>query len=196
MTMRRHCYIAALMLAAIATACQGNGNRDIPVPRRTAYQRMQLPPATYRPVTLGSVTLNLNASADTTGTAHSGSNEWLTAQYPGGLAQLYITVSQATPTNIDEMIDNRVERLSLNTGGAETQVSSFTTPGGMDARIVVTPHDSPTPVQFIATDHATTLVSGSAHVRDAATAPADSLAPVIEMLTRDITHLVTTLTAP
>ncbi len=187
--------IMAIALAAIMTACQGNGNRDVPVPRRTAFSRMQLPPDSYRHVTIGGTALELNAAADTTGTVDDAANAWLTAVYPDGTAELYITVNHATGSHLDAMIDNRVERLSLNTGGAESQVSSFITPAGLDARIVVTHHGTPTPVQFIVTDHATMLVSGSAHVRDAATAPADSLAPVIGMLERDLNHLVANIPA-
>ncbi|MDE6402244.1 MAG: hypothetical protein K2K86_00370, partial [Muribaculaceae bacterium] len=141
--------IMAIALAAIMTACQGNGNRDVPVPRRTAYSRMQLPPDSYRHVTIGGTALELNAAADTTGTVDDAANAWLTAVYPDGTAEVYITVNHAIGNHLDAMIDNRVERLSLNTGGAESQISSFTTPAGLDARIVVTPHATRTLIHII-----------------------------------------------
>ena len=192
---RHHIIAAALALAATVSACHDGRHRDLPVPRRTAYSRLQLPPDSYHPVTIGGTTLDLNAAADTTGTVDNDGTAWLTAHYPDGMATLYITVNRADRDRLETMIDNRVERLSLNTGGAESQVSSFTTPAGLDARVIVTPRLTPTPVQFIVTDHASLLVSGTAHVRDAATAPADSLAPVIEMLKRDVTRLTTNLSA-
>ena len=192
---RHHIIAAALAFAATVSACHDGRHRDLPVPRRTAYGRLQLPPDTYRPVTIGGTALDLNAAADTTGIVDNDGTAWLTAHYPDGMATLYITVNRADRDRLETMIDNRVERLSLNTGGAESQVSSFTTPAGLDARVIVTPRLTPTPVQFIVTDHTSLLVSGTAHVRDAATAPADSLAPVIEMLERDVTRLTTNLSA-
>lgn len=180
---------AGIVSVLLFGAC---GSDSVPVPRRVAYPRLVLPDSLYRPVNVNGVELSLNAAADTSTVA--GRDGWLTVSYPDGIAQLFITV---TITNggdeFERVIDNRVERLSLNTGGSSSVVSSFVTPRAIDARIIVTPASNPTPVQFLVHDGGRMVVSGTAAVRDAATAPADSLRPVIDMLERDINRLIMNL---
>lgn len=179
------------LIAVAVTACNSHAVKDIPVPRPAAYHRITLPDSTYRTTDAGLVSLQLNAA--TNDTIVTAGNSWITSHYPDLGTSVYITVNELSPSSATSAIDNRVERLSLNTGGNPTEVSSFTTPAGLDAKIIVTPSGTPTPVQFIATDHASILVSGTATVADAATAPTDSLLPVINMLQRDITHLLKTI---
>lgn len=178
-----------ILLTAVTAACGSNLNKDIPVPRRTAYHRLDIPAPAYTLRPSGGFTLQLNNSIDSIESSRQG---WITARYPDNMATLYITISNLSGTDARETIDNRVERLSLNTGGEPTEVKSFTTLSGLDARLIVTPSGSPTPVQFIATDHKTILMSGSAMVQEATSAAADSIAPIIEMLERDITHMLKT----
>ena len=177
--------IAATVCVAIAACGCRRAPADVPVPRRTAYYRLQLPDTLYRPIEVDRVLLEANADA-TTQCADTG---WITISYPTLNASIYVTVTPLTPATAAEAVDNRVERLSLNTGGQPSQVMSFTTPAGMDARVIVTDGSVPTPVQFIVTDYRRVLVSGSAVVDDAATAPVDSLAPVLQVLERDIVRL-------
>lgn len=179
--------LSALCLATIS--CNGtDARRDIPVPRPVAYHRIELPPPVYRTVSNGWVSLQLNSAV--TDTVVSAGNSWITACYPDIGATMYITVTELTPATADETIDNRVERIALNTGGNSTEVTSFTTPGKLDARVTVTPAGSPTPVQFLATDHKTVLVSGTVTLEEAATAPGDSIKPIIKMLERDVIYLL------
>ena len=183
----------ALLLAILSASCRGSGG-DIPVPRPQAYPRIAIPDSVFRPVSAGDVTLQLNAAVDSLSARGSlNGSWWITALYDDFDASLFITVTPLSPADALSTIDNRVERLSLNTGGLPTEVTSFTTSAGLDARIIVTPQGSPVPVQFLVTDHNTLLVSGSATLEAAATAPPDSIAPVIDMLRRDVTHTVLTI---
>ncbi|MDE6448488.1 MAG: hypothetical protein K2L41_00225 [Muribaculaceae bacterium] len=181
-----------LLTALAAISCVHRDRQDIAVPRPVAYHRITIPDSVYRMFNAGAVSIQINAS--TTDTIVTAGNSWITARYTGMDASMYITVAEISPDTADESIENRVERMSLNTGGHPTEVISFTTPAGFDARMTVTRTGSPTPVQFIATDHRTILVSGVGTVGLSVTAPADSLSPITEMLERDITHLLKTLT--
>ena len=164
------------------------------MPRPQAYPRIAIPDSVFRPVSVGDITLQLNAAVDSLSVRGSlNGSWWVTALYNDFDASLFITVTPLSPADALSTIDNRVERLSLNTGGLPTEVTSFTTSAGLDARIIVTPQGSPVPVQFLVTDHNTLLVSGSATLEAAATAPPDSIAPVIDMLRRDVTHTVLTI---
>ncbi len=176
---------------AMTLSCCTGGQREIAVPRPAAYHRIAIPAPAYRTVRAGTVSIQLNTSV--TDTVVSAGNSWVTACYPGLGTSMYITVTEIDPGTAGEAIDNRVERLSLNTGGLPTEVISFTTPEAFDAQLIITPAGSPIPVQFLATDHSSVLVSGTAAVEGSASSPADSISPVLEMLERDITHMLKTL---
>lgn len=185
--------IPLYLLTALATISCGHSDRhDIPVPRHVAYHRITIPDPVYRISKAGPVSIQLNASVNDT--IITAGNSWVTAHYPGMDASIYITVTEISPATADETIDNRIERMSLNTGGHTTEVISFTTPAGIDARMTVTRTGSPTPVQFMATDHKEILVSGAGTAGLSVTAPADSISPITAMLERDIIHLLKTLT--
>lgn len=189
--MNRPYLLITALAALLSTACGGVTHRgDIPVPRPTGYARIELPDSTFRPHAAGGITLQLNAAVDSVTTVDKENQSWVTASYGALDASLYITVTHLDAGTAAEAIDNRIERLSLNTGGRPTEVISFVTSHGLDARIIVTPRESPVPVQFLVTDHRTLLVSGSAMLEAAATAPPDSVSPVVGMLRRDITHTV------
>jgi len=181
-----------LLITLAAISCGHSDLHDIAVPRPVAYHRITIPDPAYRIAKAGPGSIQLNASV--TDTIVTAGNSWVTAHYPGLDASIYITVTEISPDTADESIDNRIERMSLNTGGHPTEVISFTTPAGLDARMTVTRAGSPTPVQFMATDHREILVSGAGTAGLSVTAPADSLSPITGMLERDITHLLKTLT--
>lgn len=182
-------FVIVILLSVIVAACN-KGNQETPVPRREAFHRIDIPAAQYTTVTMGDRELFINESIDS---VKREDVNWLTLVYPRNLATVYITATPLAGQAVDEVIDNRVERLSLNTGGAPTEVMPIPNPGGYDARLIVTPHSSPTPVQFIATDHRNVMISGSALVPGIATVTTDSLMPVVEMLERDITYMLSRL---
>lgn len=182
-----------IVLVTVMAACGSRGGvADVPVPRRTAYPRIEVPDSVYRTVDTSAATLQINSAAADSTSAVDG---WVTVIYPHRQATLYISVTRLDPATAATTIDNRIERLSMNTGGATTDVTSLMLPddGGMEAMVLVTPAETPTPVQFLVTDRRTLMVSGTATIDGAADAPTDSLRPVIEMLRRDVTHLVKTL---
>lgn len=189
--------VAELLLSALLTtlsgsvaSCSHNSDKEVPVPRRMAYYRLQLPDAIYSPVNINGVNVNINTSVSPIATSQPG---WFTGLYPDSMATIYITVTHTTPSLIGQAIDNRVERLAINTGGLPTEVISQTTPCGAEARMLVTHDNCPTPVQFLITDHNRLIISGMAVTTVTDATQPDSIAPIIEMLSRDIGHLISTI---
>lgn len=181
--------IAVAAAVGVLTGCKGSPAADLPVPRQYAYPRIQVPEALYRQDTIGSVAVAVNASAVT----DSPEAGWLTATYPGLDAEIYFTLTPLTADNAESLIANRVERLSMNTGGAPTEVVETVNPNAWECTLLVTPSGSPTPVQFLAVEPGKWMLSGSAMIAGATSAPKDSIRPTVDMLRRDITHLLNTL---
>ena len=181
----RFSVISAITLLFV-TACSEGCGGDVAVPRREAYPRIQLPAPVWRSDTIGTVAVMVNLAAK----SQCDSNGWLTVDYPYGLARLYLTLTPFGGIDADQAVANRLERLSMNTGGAVTTVDEFDNRLGRRCMLMVSLSGCPTPVQFIAVAPGEWMLSGSALVEKAASAPGDSLRPVIDMLKRDIIHLL------
>lgn len=182
--------IAGAVWLWMAVACSTSpSSSDTPVPRQYAYHRIDVPAAVYRADTIGGIPVELNQSAQSVANTPG----WLTAVYDGLNAELYLTLTPLSAETEESLIANRVERLSMNTGGASTEVVESRNAGGWECTLLVTPSGSPTPVQFLAVEPGKWMLSGSAMIEGATSAPADSIRPVVEMLRRDITHLLMTL---
>lgn len=179
------------------TGCSnGSGNDSASVPRRHAYPRIELPDSAYTFIEVNDKGLGiaLNDAADyAMHASDDGTSNFIDVDYPGLNAAVYFTVTPVTENTISEVLDNRLERVRLNLGGADAELLEFDSPAGFENKIFVSRADISTPVQFISTDGTATVISGTAFLRDASAANADSLAPVVAMLRRDILHSLMTL---
>lgn len=191
--MRGFVVITAL-LALIVSACGSRtDHKEPPMPRPEAYFRLELPDTTYLPQRVGDEIIMLNAVIDSIETRSMGNNHWLTATYPDGRATLYLTITDVTPATEPLVLENRTERMSLNTGGNQCYIENFRTGKGRTATLLVTPSGSPTPVQLMVVGHGDKIITVAAGCEEAATARADSIQPVVDMLARDLTHMSATL---
>lgn len=120
-------------------------------------------------------------------------SQFIDVSYPGLHSTIYFTFTPVSTATAAEVIDNRMERIGLNLGASEAELLEFDTPDGFENKVFVSRGDISTPVQFIATDGHTTVVSGAAFVIAASAATADSIAPVVDMLRRDIVHALKTM---
>ncbi len=196
--------LAFILVAAISilAGCSKPSDTTVAVPRPHAFPRVDIPSAQYRtvdPDTSGLRRLVVNAdtrvSIDTAHRAVEG--RWLNVAYnsmPGVV--VYITVSRVdSPDEMNQLVDNRVERMALNSGGNSSELTELTSEGGFTARVLSTPRGTVTPVQFLATSpQSGVAVSGAVYI-DALNTPgaADSLAPAIDALKRDVIHSMTRL---
>lgn len=166
------------------------------MPRPEGYPRIALYEAVYRNDSIGPVIFESNAGTAVTERRQGADGTgWLTLAYPRYGAILYLTASPATASTLGGIIDNRLERISLNIGGATTELTELTGKGGWHGRVTLTPSGSATPLQILATSpRGDCVVSGALFLEGAATATSpDSLAPALEALRDDLIHAVNAL---
>ncbi len=165
----------------------GCTKRPAPVPRQQAFPRIELYPESYREID----GLMVNDSAR----IERGETEgWFDIVYPAYNVRINCTLTRAeSPARLQAVIDNRLERLERNAGGASGEMTELTSPGGIGSLLMVTPGALATPVQFIATDSARCCVlSGSAVFASPGATP-DSVAPVVGAIERDIVFMLKNL---
>lgn len=183
--------IAGLVLLLFSTGCRRG--ETAAVPRPVAYPRIEVPEAEY--VVPDSLPLHfeINAGADSERRQQEGMT-WLTITYPDNFADvaLYCTFSPVTPATLDDVVANRTERMALNTGGADSEVTQLVSSGGFDCTMTVTRAGSATPVQFLAADMSM-VVSGTMYINVEAGFAPDSIAPVVDAVARDVLHSLKTL---
>ncbi len=182
----------APLLIVLTAGCSG-ADSSAPIPRRKAYPRIEIPDSTYHSDAGLPYSLQINDSARGNVTRSDSRDRWVDVEYPAHNAVIYYTFSTVAPAELASAIDNRSERIALNLGGREAEILSFATPYSLDCEVVVDNQGAgATPVQFLATDHEGLVVSGAAHIKGDKMS-IDSIAPVVDMLRRDIVHSLKTL---
>ncbi len=186
--------VATTLTALVAMAC-GSGTTDNetsqPVPLPRVWPRTAVYPEVYIPAAPGS-DLEVVEGLTTTQRTTPDGYRWVDISYPAYHATLYLSdMELSSDENTAAARSNRMERMALNSGGRQSEKTEFLTPAGYDALILTTPTGSLTPVQFVATGKRR-IVSG-AFTLDRVPASADSLAPTLRAVERDIIHLVTHL---
>ena len=173
------------LVFSFIVGCTGKRSQP-PVPRPQAWPRVEVYPPSYHKVN----NLMVNDSA----LVEPGSAEgWFDIVYPAYNARINCTLTSApTPDALAEAIDNRLERLERNVAGAEGELTSLTSDGGIGCMMIVAPGAVATPVQFLATDSVSRLLSGTVVFASPSLKP-DSVAPAVEAVERDVLYLLTHL---
>lgn len=177
--------LLALLASGLAAGCRRGAHQAPPVPRQRSYPRPTLYDYSYRmePMPFGPDSIAVNSGATFTRTTP----EWFDITYPAYGITLNCTLTPATAATVQSVIANRLERMARNLGDHRADVARW--PG---RTLVVARAALKTPVQFLATDSATYVLSGVA-VTDAPGSDADSIGPVIDAIARDITHMLESL---
>ena len=190
--MRIEFILSALLLAA---GCSGGGDRDVSTPRPRAFHRIEIPAAEYDTAAVadGGVTLVTNSAAQVFKKRPDGPSTWFDIIYPTlGGATIYCSVTPVTEKTVAGIVENRLERMALNSGGYPGELLEFSTPAGYDCRILVTGAGTATPVQFLAVS-TRDVVSGTLMVNVADGFQPDSIGPVVDCVTRDVETLLRSL---
>ena len=182
--------IAATVAASAVMSCSHSQSTTYDaVPRPEAYFRIEPYPSGYmHPELCGNLWLLVNDSATITRPSPS----QISISYPRYRAVVHCTVTPVNTTSIRSVIDNRTQRISLN-AGSNPSVMTEISDSAFTSYIVVTPAGSITPLQFIATDSTSVVLSGAAVLSGNAPARSDSIAPVIESLSHDISRMLRSL---
>lgn len=180
-----------LLIAAVVSMVGCSRRSDTPVPRPVAYPRVEIYDSSYTALPAAPVHIELSSHASVDmDTAHSHSL-WINARYPAYGATLHCTVTPVANGEASDVVANRTERMSLNTGGHPTEVTDYSSPSGFSSQILVTPAGSITPVQFLSVSPGW-VVSGALYLPGAETTP-DSVAPIVKAVYRDLLHLCRTI---
>lgn len=178
-------------LTAIGACTSGAPEGGIPLP--PAYPRIAVADSVFTPLPALPVRWEVNEWARETARQYGADGSVrLDLTYEPYRASLLLTFTPAdSAERRSGILRNRFERMALNTTGLPTRTARITDPGGTSATILTAPSGSPTPVQFVA-DAGGWIISG-ALLLGGAPASADSIAPVVRAVTRDITHALRNL---
>lgn len=171
------------------------GRNEKLVPRRDAYPRIETYDSAY--VSLDSLPVNfdVNVEAQSALSRKDDGSVWLTISYPRYDAKILLTLSPVTKANVHAVVDNRIERISLNVNTSYADIDEFDNLSGYSSIIVYAPSAVSTPIQFIAApkelDGDGWVVSGAVFFENVdASASIDSVSPMTETLLRDVRHSI------
>ncbi len=180
--------LLGLLAGILLLGSCSHGEKAVNIPRPEAWPRVEL--YTEKMDTVAGLPLLFEANADAlASTSKEDAGWWVNVRYPQYHATLYISMTPVDTVNEQEVIDNRVERISRNIGGRTTEMTELTTPSGFHASVTMTRTASVTPVQFIATLPGMWVVSGSLAFDTAPSSP-DSVSPVVEAVHGDVIRML------
>lgn len=182
-----------MLLLGLACGCSGqraDGGGETPVPRREGYIRIAPYDSLYRAA--GPMGLELNAAALVTATPRPDGSLWIDARYPRYGATLRLTYITGSAGEISHAVENRLERARLNLGGNSADLTELVSADGTVESMVMLSHAAAvTPVQFLATDRRTALLTG---VAEFDTPDPEVNRPAAEAIRSDLIHLAKHLT--
>ena len=166
------------VFAVFAGFAPGTNSAADAVPRRHAYPRVEPYDSASRTVVLAPFTFRIAAEAPSKRTGEN----WLDVSYPRYGATMHLSASRfGSADEAAEALANRRQRISLNTGGALARTDFFDNDAGLTCEMTVCSEGVATPVQFIATDGKSLMLSGAVMINGPIT-PADSIRPIINLL--------------
>ncbi len=187
-------WVLAIAFAFSVSECGDGSSQDVAVPRRTAYPRISLYDTVYTEVDRLPIVFEVNAGATVSRASREGEKDdnWVNVKYDRYGATLHCTYSPVSVATVDAVLSNRIERMSLNAGDLTTDITSISTPTGIVGSVLMTPAAKVTPVQFLATDSATFVLTGALYF-DRSAGAIDSVKPMLEAVRSDVVHAVKSL---
>lgn len=171
-----------VIIASIALSACRRHSAPQPVPRRTAYPRVEVMPRDYAVPDSLPLPFGVNTSAAAKVGHRPDGSVWLTIDYEPYGATAYLTFTPVTDATVTEVANNRLHRMALNLGACAAQSYAFETTSGMSATVLQSSTAPGAAVQAIAVSPRW-VVSGSTVFPPAA---ADSIAPLVQAVADDI----------
>lgn len=176
---------AVAILIASLSLLSCSRKEAAPMPRAEAWPRPALYDSVFAPVDSLPVRILANAAAPFS-VEHKGANIWLTAAYPRLDASIRYTIEPSSPSTLPAQMKEAMRRMSTSVANASFDIQEKDNPAGWHLTLCGTMQQSPTPVWFFASNPRN-LISGAIYLeRLPASAPRDSVAPVVEALLRDL----------
>lgn len=176
--------IPAAIVALLLLVCSCT-KQPAPVPREHAYPRPTLYPDTYHSVAMpfGIDSIAVNDSAQIIPNAERA--DWFDIVYPAYNITINCSLTAVNSSTFESALNNRGERLMRNIDGQYAEAINVS-----GATLLIARQSLRTPVQFLATDSATWILSGVAVADFPPTTNPDSVAPIINSVANDIIHLL------
>lgn len=175
---------AMIPLALLAACGRRAPEGDVPLPK--AFPRIVVYDSVYAPVDSLPLVWECNTSAKAK-VNNLGTKCYVNIVYPAYSATLYLSFFNVTSEKDRlRVLFNRHDRMCFNAGASDSELTEFLTPAGFEVKMMVTPMGSPVPLQLLAIG-SQWIVSGALHMLQAPES-ADSVAPVIRAVERDVVH--------
>ncbi|MCM1163754.1 MAG: hypothetical protein NC339_05845 [Muribaculaceae bacterium] len=171
--------------------CQGTDSRhSSPLPK--GYPRIEMPDSTYTSIDSLPVKIAVNAGAETSVT-NRGSDKWIDISYPEfAEGRIYLTLNAVNTNDEAAVVDNRLERMALDTAGLPGEKTELVSTDGWRCIMLTTRTSLTTPLHLLAVGHGY-ILSGVFSMNVAENTPPDSLAPVVQAVERDILTMLKSL---
>jgi hypothetical protein len=143
----------------------------------------------YRIDTVAGHFITVNAEAVTKIVRSVDTGVWIDVEYPRYGSTLHLTLSQGG--DVASTMKNRMERMELNVGDSPTTVTELRH-AAIEGMVVEAPSARVTPLQLLATDNRTFVLSGALEPSDSVVVMSDveAAAPIVEALRRDMIKMV------
>lgn len=176
-------HLLLIISAVTVAACSGPDSSGVAVPKRRAYPRIEPYPEMYEPVPGIPVRFEINSDA---GFRADSSGYLFDVAYERFGAVLHCTYSPVTRGSAAHVLDNRYERMDLNLGENTAELLEIGSGRDVNAVILTSPSAEVTPVQFLATDSVSFVLSGALVIERSGTP--DSIFPILQSVKRDLVH--------
>lgn len=177
------------MMVLTLSACSDHDNGSAAIPRRQAYPRIRLYDTLYAASGLpAGFETNSSAAVIHNQAGESGSKPvWIDITYPAYEATVSCTFTPVTDDKSRQaVIENRLERMSLNLGDRYAEQTEMMSEGGFSTIILDAKGSAVTPLQFLSAGQQW-VISGAMYF-NRENVNADSVRPAIDAVKNDIIH--------
>ncbi|RAK02531.1 gliding motility-associated lipoprotein GldD [Larkinella arboricola] len=184
------------VLSAVLLAACGGRNADNYVPKPKGYNRIDLPPHRYQPLTEAHpYTFEYSREARILPDTFRGAQpHWIFVHYPEFKASVQLTYHsvQNSEKRLAGMIADSYKLAAMHNEKAYAfKEEVIQLPSGLKADVLSITGEVPSQLQFFTTDTTTHFLRGALYFNTATRN--DSLAPVIDYVRKDVLHLLKTL---
>lgn len=183
-------WVIAVLAALALCECS---NDKVNTPRRKAYPRIDTHDSTFTQISSCPIHFEMSDAAIITLDSINNNSHWINIFYKPYNATIYCTFTPVDKYTIENVINNRTERMALNSGEHYSDLIELTNANGFQSKILITEQSKVTPVQFLSTDNRNWVVSGAIYFNKNNNNNPDSIRPIINALRRDIIHAMKTI---
>lgn len=190
-------WIIAIVFSLFFSDC--SNDKQANMPRQKAFPRTNTHDSTFVDLPSAPMHFEISSQAEITlDSINTGKNtgensRWFTLLYPQYNVEIYCTFTPVNANSLDNVIDNRTQRMKLNAGDLTSELTELTNANGFNSQVLTTIESQVTPIQFISTDNKNWVVSGAVYFKNPHNNNLDSITPIINVIQRDIIHSLKTI---